>query len=878
MQIGTRLGAYEIIARIGAGGMGEVYRAVDTNLKRQVAIKVLPPSLVDDPDRLARFQREAEVLASLNHPNIAGVYGLERADGRTAIAMELADGPTLADRIAQGPLPVDEALAIARQIADALDAAHEQGIVHRDLKPANVTVTTDGAVKVLDFGLAKPGAAGATAVTGASDPTMLSPAVTQAGLILGTAAYMSPEQARGKRVDKRTDIWAFGCVLYEMITGRRAFGGDDVVATLAAVVKDPPDWTALPAAAPESLRRLLTRLLEKDPRRRVRDIGDVHAELEANDATSDSTVVPAQPRVRTTWIVAAASVGVIAGAIAVWLVTRDTTPANPPPVLRLSVRLPPDQRIVASGNDLIRFAISPDGSRIVYGANRRLHLRPLDSVVSTVVANTEDATAPFFSPDGESIGYVQNGRLVRLAVSGGTATPLAEVAAPAGAHWIDGTIVYADARHGIFSVDATGGEPVLLAAAESAAVLAPHVLPRSDWLLFTQTNNMVVLRQYGVPGATAGLMQTLAYNRSTRERRVVLDDGPATYLPTGHLVYGAGSGVFAVPFDAVRAEVTGSAVRLDLTEPGVPVVSASGTLAYAKVMPDVSRRTVWVSREGRTTPLPIEPGPYRFPRLAPDGTRVAMTRADPRQNTSDIWVYDVDGSSAMRLTFDGQGTTPAWTTDGLRLAYSEFGKGPSRLLSSTADGSGRPRIISEGANIRFPYTWFDRNTKLVFAELGGGGLDVGVVEAGGTDRLLLSSPASETRPDVSPDGRWLAYTSNESGRDEIYVRPMTDVESGKWQLSTDGGHSPVWTSGGRELVYRAPSHVMSVAVRPGETFRFESPHPVFADTYVNDTGGRSYDVAPDGRFLMLSDEANSTDEIHLVINWIEEVKRQLQAK
>jgi hypothetical protein len=424
LTVGSRLGPYEITGSLGAGGMGEVYRAVDTNLKRQVAIKVLPPSVADDADRLARFQREAEVLASLNHPNIAAIFGLERAGGQTAIAMELAEGPTLADRVAQGPLPLDEAVAIAKQIADALDAAHEQGIVHRDLKPANIKVTADGAVKVLDFGLAKviePVTAGARHDPLEEDPaTFTSPAVTRAGIILGTAAYMSPEQARGRRVDKRTDLWAFGCVLYEMLTGRCAFAGDDVVATLAAVVKDPPDWTALPAGTPEALRRLLIRLLDKDPRRRVRDIGDARADLDAIDARSDVTPQHAQPPVRMWRIGGAAAIGLIAGAIAVWMTTRGAPSAEPPQVLHVSVRLPPEQRIVASGSDLIRIAISPDGRRIVYGANRQLHLRPLDAAEPTAIAGSEDGATPFFSPDGQSIGFLQNNRLVRLALSGGS--------------------------------------------------------------------------------------------------------------------------------------------------------------------------------------------------------------------------------------------------------------------------------------------------------------------------------------------------------------------------------------------------------------------------------------------------------------------------
>ena len=658
------------------------------------------------------------------------------------------------------------------------------------------------------------------------------------------------------------------------------------MATLAAVVKDPPDWTALPAGTPEPLRRLLVRLLDKDPRRRVRDIGDARAELDAIDARSDVTPRHAQPPVRGWRIVAAPSIGLIAGAIAVWMATRGAPSGEPPRVLHVSVRLPPDQRIVAGTTDLLRIAISPDGRHIVYGANRQLHLRALDSAESTPIANTEDATAPFFSPDGQSIGFQQNSRLVRLALSGGTPTALADVTYFYGARWGgDGTIVYADSSRGIFHVDSTGGTPVQLAVAESGVVFVPEVLPGSKWVLYSQSNAPMVpalfLSQLGLTGSTAGQFETVAYNLETRERRVILKNGPVSYLSTGHLMYAMDqNAVFVAPFDAVRAELTGSETRIALEQNAfVRDVSLNGTLAFVKITPDVRRRPVWVTRDGSSTPLPLEPGAYRFPRLSPNGSRLAVTRADVRQKATDIWIYDVDGSSMNRLTYDGQSTTPAWTSDGARLAYSAFGKGPSRLFTKNADGSGSPQPLSEGA-VRFPYAWFDRNTKLIFSELRNGQLDLAMVDnlSSNGDRVLLSSPANETRPDVSPDGRWLAYTSNESSRDEIYVRPMADVESGKWQVSTDGGHSPIWLSGGRELVYRAPGRMMSVAIRPGETFRFDAPRTLFADTYVNDTGGRSYDVASDGRFLMLSDEANSTDEIHLIVNWFEELRRQLQAK
>ena len=415
----------------------------------------------------------------------------------------------------------------------------------------------------------------------------------------------------------------------------------------------------------------------------------------------------------------------------------------------------------------------------------------------------------------------------------------------------------------------------------------PEVLPDSQWVLYSQSSAVTgatVIRQLGVTGSTAGQFETIAFNLETGERRVILKNGPVVYLPTGHLMYGADQdGVFVRPFDALRAEVTGPEIRIDVSEQNAMIgdVSQSGTLVFVKILPDVRRMPIWLTPEGNATPLPIESGPYRFPRLSPDGKRLAVTRAEPRQNTSDIWIYDVDGAGApMRLTFNGQSTTPVWTSDGQRLAFSVSGRGPSQLFTGNTDGSGRPQLLAESANVRLPYAWFGGNTKLVYTEIRAGQLDIGMVDSRAGDRLLLSSvAANETRPDVSPDGRWLAYMSNESGgRDEIFVRPMDDVESTKWQVSADGGHSPVWLPGGRELVYRAPGRMMSVTIRDGPKFQVETPRPLFADPYVNDQGGRSYDVARGGRFLMLQDEANSTDEIHLIVNWFEELKRQLQAK
>jgi serine/threonine protein kinase/Tol biopolymer transport system component len=908
MLLDEMLGPYRIAGKLGEGGMGEVYRATDTNLKRQVAIKVLPPSVADDPDRLARFQREAEVLASLNHPNIAAIYGLERSGGRAALVMELVDGPTLADRIAQGRVPIDEAVSIARQIADALDAAHEQGIIHRDLKPANIKVKPDGGAKVLDFGLAKAiegpsklgpyerrlapprndrrltptayeGHVGAELAPPVDPLTITSPAMmTGVGVILGTAAYMSPEQARGKAVDKRTDIWAFGCVLYEMLTGRCAFAADDVVATLAAVVKDQPDWNALPPETPASLRRLLQRLLEKDPRRRVRDIGDARAELDGLSGAADIGSL-ASPRASafSRWAAVLGAIGLLLGALIVWIAAPRNTRTAPAPVLRVSVRLPADQRIVTAANDFVRLAISPDGSRVVYAANRRLYVRPLDSADATALPNTDDATGPFFSPDGQSIGFVQNGHILKVSLAGGAPVRVADFGFfVAGARWTaDGTIVFADASRGVFRVNSAGGTPAQLVAAEPGqVVVSPEMLPGNEWVIYTQTS------------LTSARLQTAAYSVKTGQRKLIVEDGAGTYLPTGHLLFGTpGLGYFVAPFDPARAQMTGPQIALQIPMDQVVVdVSRNGTLVSTKGLPDSQRTPVWITRDGKPSPLTLGRGPYRFPRLSPDGTRLALAQTDLTGNKSDIWLYDLTSSSSTRLTFDEQSGFPVWTSDGRRITFSTLAgqrlQLSLQLFIREADGTGRPTPLATGRFNRYPYAWIANSTKLIFTELRDTGLDIGELDtgAGGKERMLLSSPASETRPDVSPDGQWLAYTSNETGRDEIYVRPLPDIDAGKWQVSTAGGHSPMWISGGRELVYRAPGHIMSVGIPSGRPFRFEAPRMLFADRYANDTGGRSYDVARDGRFLMLKDEGNSTDQIEIVFNWFEELKRALQTK
>jgi len=661
LPAGTRLGPYEIASPIGAGGMGEVYRAVDTTLGRQVAIKILPETFAHDAERLARFEREARTLAALNHPNIAQIYGLERSEvvvsgfSRTipALVLELVEGPTLADRIAAGRIPVDETLAIARQIVDALEAAHEHGIVHRDLKPANIKVREDGTVKVLDFGLAKlaqaPGP-GPQAPDFTASPTITSPAMTQLGVILGTAAYMSPEQARGKAVDKRADIWAFGCVLFEMLTGRRAFEGDDVSDTLAAVLRAEPDWSKVPPSIPRTLVRLAKRCLQKDRAKRLRDIADARLDVEEalTAPLEESRTAAASTRisfVRRLLPYAAVAVGsAAAAAYAVWM----RQPAIEQPVVRVAISLPADQQFPAFNNRRV-LALSPAGTHLTYVANSRLYLRALDQLEAVALRGTEapsnapDAGPrnPFFAPDGQSIGFWQGGQLKKVSVSGGAPITLCDAEIPWGAMWgADDTILYGQGEKGIWSVPSAGGVPTLIIPVEAGEqAYGPQALPGGDWVMFT-------LLPKGA--ASWNDAQIVAQSLKSSQRRVLIKGGrDAHYLTTGHLLYGLKGNLLVVPFDSARLDVAGGPVPLvegiaSAISTGALqfAVGEDGTLAYVSARAGINKGTpVWVSGEGRelaalssnTLSNPL------FPRLSPDGRRLALAI------DGDLWVYDVEG-------------------------------------------------------------------------------------------------------------------------------------------------------------------------------------------------------------------------------------------
>ena len=871
LPIGSRLGPYEILAPLGAGGMGEVYRATDTRLKRQVAIKILPADLAADQARLARFQREAELLASINHPHIAAIYGLEDAGGR-ALVMELVEGPTLADRIERGPIPIDEALPIARQIAEALEAAHEQGIVHRDLKPANIKVRDDGTVKVLDFGLAKTReSAGSTSDIGAtigaavSAQTMALPAafddgssrpgsargpLSQAGAILGTAAYMSPEQARGRAVDKRTDVWAFGAVLYEMLTGTRAFEGSDVTEVIASVMKATPDWSEVPADTPPQVVTLIKRCLEKDKTARIGDMA-VARFLLSSDATIAESVAAAVPSavnappragVMLPWIAAALALGAVLG----WLLPRRA--AGAAPITHLQMDVAPAQQIAVSAfagerPARISLVVTPDGRRVVFVGARdgivQLYDRPLDAAAATPLAGTEGATAPFVSPDGAWIGFVADNKIKKVPLGGGPAAVVCDLPAFPnqfwGASWADnGSIVFA-ARPGIFKVPAAGGTPAAVTTIEpgkSDRHVLPHLLAGGTALLYTAPPNIVVRAL-----------------DSGHERTIIEGGSDGRYVGSGHLLYMKAGTLMAAPFDARTLRVTGEPVAMidgvmhgvnagntnDETLAGQFSLSASGTLVYAAggIVPNPRATMTWLDRKGNAQPLPNASGrSFADPRISPDGRHILYsTRRDASRDT-DIWVYDIARQSSSRLTLDGGGS-PVWSPDGKHVVYAFATKGATNLYMINADGSGQPERLTTSDQAQTPTSWAATNT-IAFIQRAGERFGVYVLPMDGPDArkpsLFLESRVLMSYADFSRDGGWLAYVTNESGNEEVYAQPYPGP-GGKIQLSTAFGSEPLWTAGGRELLYRGAGRttmpIFSVAVEGASPLRAGVPRVLF---------------------------------------------------
>jgi serine/threonine protein kinase/Tol biopolymer transport system component len=904
LPAGTKLGPYDVVAPLGAGGMGEVYRATDTRLKRQVAVKILPPDLAADPERLARFQREAEVLASLNHPHIAAIYGLEDAAGVKALVMELIEGPTLADRIAQGPIPIDEAIPIAKQIAEALEAAHEKGIIHRDLKPANIKVREDGVVKVLDFGLAKLTERNARDSVSGSDlaesPTLTRPmAMTGVNVILGTAAYMSPEQARGRAVDKRTDVWAYGVVLYEMLTGARAFEGEDITEMIASVVKSTPNWTALPADVPQQVVTLIQRCLEKDKNARIGDLS-VARYLLTDHASSgpppDATVVTKRPRQRLPWIIAA--VAVLSGALTGWLLPRRSNTAHP--VMHLQMNVAPADRLVGS-NASVRpsrtaMAISPDGRWVAFTALQagatQLYARELDRADATPVRGTEGAAAPFFSADGAWIGFWADNKIKKVPTTGGPISTICDVQRPEGASWAeDGTIFFSN-NAGISKVSSDGGTPVTIttpAPNKGERHLLPQSLPGGKAILFT------IVDSNGWDTANVVL-----YTLANREQRVLIPGGAdARYLSTGHLLYMKSATLMTAPFDVSSRKLTGPPVPMvedvmrainapnsyDETGAGQFAVSASGTLLYITggINRNLESSWVWVDRTGVAQPLPaVPPGPYLFPRLSPNGQKVAVT---VKGAPPEIWIYDLLRGAPTRLTFEGGNRCPIWSPDGKRIVYNSRTTGVNSLYTIAADGSGKPERLASSDYSQSPSSWSSTTNSIAYLQRpqsGSYGIWILPMEGDRKPRLFLESRFELMHAEFSSDGRWIAYVSRESGGWEVYVQPYPGPGE-KIRISTTGGYEPLWAPNGRELLYRGGPNMeqfLSVAIRAFSPFQADAPHLLFQGKpgeYDLTAPVRSWNVSADGKRFLLSRFVESKDKpvsaINVVVNWAEELKR-----
>ena len=900
---GSRLGIYEVTEQIGAGGMGEVFRARDTKLNRDVAIKVLLPAVANDPDRLARFSREAQLLASLNHPHIAHIYGLDRQEGRGGqdgaafIVMELVDGEELAQRIARGALPLDEALPIARQIADALEAAHEQGIIHRDLKPANIKIRPDGTVKVLDFGLAKAmDPAGASNANAMNSPT-LSMHATQAGIILGTAAYMSPEQARGKTVDRRADIWAFGVVLFEMFTGQRAFDGETTTDVVAAVVTREPAWSQLPAELPVAIRTLLRRCLVKAPEKRLPHIGI--ARLEIDDAIANPEMLqsasPRRPtvrgaRVNSIGVVMAVSAAIVAGT-AVWLLSRSAPGVRS--VVRLQAALPATTPLAIDQftRDL---ALSPDGTRLAYvaGGQTQLYVRALDQSDATPLAGIVGVRGPFFSPDSEWIAFFQQGDLKKVSVRGGPAVTICQNcgAGNRGGTWgPDEAIIFSATAgsSGLLRVPAGGGQVAALASPDTQkgeqGYAWPEFLPGGRAVLFT------ILSTGSIEAALVAVLDL-----KTGARHTLLRGGShAHFVPPGYLVYDVAGTLRATAFDRRSLTVAGNAIPvlehvLTKATGGADFsVSRDGSLAYVSGEAESAQTLAWVDRQGHEEPLGVPPRGYAVPRLSPDGQRIAL---DVRDQDNDIWIWDLVRRVLTRLTFDrAPDQCPVWTPDSRRIVFASTRAGAvQNLFLQAADGTGVVERLTTSKNGQIPFAFTPDGRSLVIRQTGtASNADLNIVSMQGDhpSTPLISTAFNQLNADLSPDGHWLAYQSNESGQDEVHVRPYPNVQGGHWQISTGGGTRPLWARNGRELFYvDTLGHITAAPVEANQTFWAGNPVTISQVASLPVWGIRNYDVSLDGRRFLLATNALRKDgpsnpvQLNLVLNWNEELKRLVPAK
>jgi serine/threonine protein kinase/Tol biopolymer transport system component len=883
---GKRLGPYEILSAIGAGGMGEVYRARDTRLDRIVAIKVLPDHLSDKPDLRERFEREARTIASLNHAHICTLHDIGHQDGTDYLVMEYLEGETLAERLKKGPLPLQQVLQYAIEIADALDKAHRKGITHRDLKPGNIMLTKSG-MKLLDFGLAKlkasPAASSLSQLPTANDT------ITAQGTILGTLQYMAPEQLEGKEADARTDIFAFGAVVYEMATGKKAFEGKSQASLIAKILEtDPPPMSSLQPMTPPALDRVVKRCLAKEPDNRWQTASDLSESLKwiaeggsqvKLTTTARAKGIRALSRQSLILGLGALLLGLAIASIAVW----NMKPLPPRPVTRTVINLPPGQQLAGLQNGPA-VALSPDGTRLAYVANQsslqQLYLRAMDSLEARPIPGTEGAFSPFFSPDGQWLGFFLGGKLKKVSVNGGTALTIADGAFPFGASWgSQGTIAFPTSGPVLQQVADAGGTPQPLTRFEKGEIghLWPEFLPGGKALLFVaatalNVNNAQIAVQPVGTGERRNLVQGATQPR---------------YASSGHLVYAQGDSLMAAPFDTQRLAVTGAAVPvvegvLQFTTTGAAQYSfsATGSLVYVPGSGQGAQsKLVWVNRNGVERPLAAPAHVYLNPRLSPDSRRVAV---GIKEQDSQVWLYDLSRETLTRFTFEGStNETPVWTPDGKRIAFLSNKEGPQNIFWQLADGSGGLERLTSSGYLQAPHSWSPDGQLLAFIEIDPRtGTDIWVLRL--SDRKaqpFLRTQFAEGVPRFSPDGRWLAYVSNESGRVEVYVQPYPGP-GGKYLISTEGGTEPVWNPNGRELFYRGGDKMMAVDITTQPSFSAGKPRMLFKGQYVPTvTSPPYYDVSPDGqRFLMLKpDEQTSSAPTQIVVvqNWFEELKQKV---
>jgi eukaryotic-like serine/threonine-protein kinase len=902
IQSGTHLGPYEIISAIGAGGMGEVYRARDPKLGRDVAIKVLPEAFARDAERMARFQREAKVLASLSHPNIATIYGLEDSGSTRALVMELVEGPTLADRIKQGPIPVDESVRIAKQIADALEYAHERGIIHRDLKPANIKVSADDNVKVLDFGLAKALEGDPSSIDISTSPT-ISRMATMQGVLLGTAAYMSPEQAKAKTVDRRADIWAFGCVLYEMLTGKQTFAGETVTESLAAVIMRDPDLSQLPAATPVRVRVLLQRCLQKDPKQRLRDIGDARISLDEvlagapEPAFAGAPQHAVAPQWRRTLPWALRGVTAVALAAFAFAYFRESH-RTPPGLTRFQISLPEGVTPAAGSH----FAVSPDGRQLAFfgvGTDgvARLWVRPMDSLQARPLPGSESTISPpfFWSPDSQFLAFDAGGKLKKIGVAGGPAQTICDVPSIViGGSWNrDGVIIFSLAGGGLMRVPAEGGSPSPLTTLDPSRQEVVHSLP----FFLPDGRHFIYLRESSSPentGAYIGSLDAKPENQNSKPllgTELAPEYAASAGAGPGYLLFVRDRALLAQPFDPDRLQLSGGPVEIadpvgTFLERGLFSVSANGVLAYRTGGGDFSQ-LAWFDRQGKVqgTPTKLQ-GASIDMALSPDGGRIALVEPEPNFA---LWLHDFSRGTTTRFTFGSPLAYAAvWSPDGNTIVFSSMRSGVLNLYQRPANGAKDEEVLLKSPESVLATSWshdgrfllytaFDAKTKS----------DIWVLplQDGGKPFPYLRTEFNEDHGQFSPDGRWVAYQSDESGRQEIYVRPFSPSSSGvgasavgKWQISTDGGSDPSWRGDGKELYYLSPDRkLMAVEVVADPIFHAGVPKALFQAPRASLNVGtlRGWDVTSDGARFLFATPATEIAQAPFTVelNWQAALKK-----